>query len=111
MLYLSNVQPEIMVSKPRQRGSLPGCGDFNSTLKLQALEEPEQLVAGLEEDTLCAGSLQFLQHAFFGFKVGLQVTVRGDRALVAQPEGDDADIYARLEQVSGRSVPFIPRAV
>src|SRR5271157_1982552 len=93
-----------MVSKPRQRGSLPGGGDFDSTLKLQTLEELEQIVAGLEENMLCARRLQFLQHAFFGVKVGLQVTVCGDRALMAQPEGDDTDVYAGLEQVCGGRV-------
>lgn len=46
-----------------------------------------------------------IEGAFLHCQVGLDVTMGRDRALMTQPQGDDRDVDASLQQMHGRRVP------
>ena len=45
------------------------------------------------------------RHNLLHCEVGFDVEVRGGRVLVADPEGDNGDVYSGLEQVHRSRVP------
>ena len=76
-----------------------------SAHKLQRLQEPQQRVRCLVAAHLGVWRLQPCEGLLLHREVGLDISVRRCRALVAEPQGDHVERHARLQQVHGARVP------
>ena len=71
----------------------------------EAVEEVENGVAGPVAAQLLFGGGGAVEGSFFELQVGVKVLHRGGDVLMPEPERDDREVDARLQEMHRRGVP------